>query len=174
MKSILIPSFGVAFGVALAILSLAGPTHAQDEAAPAPTLSIEEVIVEPEKPAADTLCQLRIKVKNPGAEVASQFGFGVKLNGQDLGIYGNQLFMFPIEPGATGELKLYNFWTTETSRPDLPKDGKLTVEVTLKEAQWMKIENDEEGVEVWTPLGAVSGLPVSNSVTLATAGGSAG
>jgi len=158
---------------AAALLLLAAPNVArtQDEAADAPTLSIEEIIVEPGKPAADTLCKLSIKVKNPGSEVASQFGFGVKLNGQDLGVYGNQLFMFPVEPGATGELKLYNFWTTETSRPALPKDGKLTVEVTLKEAQWMKIETDEEGVEVWTPLGAVPGLPVSNSVTLAPAGG---
>lgn len=156
---------------ALFLLAVSPAIEAQDEAAPAATLSIEEIVVEPEKPGADTLCQLRIKVKNPGTDVASQFGFGVKLNGQDLGIYGNQLFMFPVEPGATSELKLYNFWTTETSRA-MPKDGKLTVEVSLKEAQWMKIETDEEDVEVWTPLGAVPGLPVSKSITLAMDTGS--
>lgn len=155
---------------AAALLLLAAPNVArtQDEAADAPTLSIEEIIVEPGKPAADTLCKLSIKVKNPGSEVASQFGFGVKLNGQDLGVYGNQLFMFPVEPNAENEIRLYNFWTTETSRPTMPANGKMTVEVALTEARWMKIEDDDEGVEVWTPIGDIENLPVSKTVTLET------
>ena len=155
--------------LALAVLTLALPVaHAQEAETAPPPLSIEEIIVEPSNPGPDTLCKLRVKLGNKGSETASQLAFKVSLNGQELTVYGNQLFMFPVEPGGDNELKLYNFWTTETSRPTLPKDGKLTVEVSLTEARWMKIADDEEGVEVWTPLGDVEGLPVSKSITLDT------
>jgi hypothetical protein len=60
--------------------------------------------------------------------------------------------------------KLYNFWSTETSRT-MPKDGKLNIEVSLVGAQWMKIETEEE-VEVWKPLGPVDHLPVAGNLTL--------
>ncbi len=151
-----------------AVLAFASPAARAQEAegeAEAAKLSIQEIVVEPSQPGADTLCQLRVKLGNTGDETASQLAFRVELNGQELGVYGNQLFMFPVEPGAANELKLYNFWTTETSRA-MPADGKLRVEVTLTAARWMKIADDEEGVEVWTPLGDVEGLPVSKSVTL--------
>ncbi len=156
--------------VLAAVLALVLPpaSRAQEESAEAVAkspLTIEEIVVEPAKPAADTLCRLSVKIGNAGSEIASQLAFQVALNGQELGVYGNQLFMFPVEPGGTSELKLYNFWTTETSR-SMPADGKLKVEVTLTEARWMKIADDEEGVEVWTPLGDVEGLPVSNAITL--------
>lgn len=146
----------------LSLLSVL-PAAAQDET-PSP-LSIEAIVVEPSTPGADTLCRLRVTLSNTGDETASQLGFSVRLNGQELGVYSNQLFMFPVPAGGSGELPLFNFWTTESSR-GMPADGKLRVEVTLKEAVWMKIEDDEEGVEVWTPLGEVPGLPVSASVTL--------
>lgn len=163
---------------ALAVLSLllvAIAVYAQEpEGEAPPMLSIEEIVVEPSKPAADTLCRLSVKIANQGEEIASQLGFQVKLNGQELVVYGNQLFMYPLAPGATSEVKLYNFWTTETSR-SMPADGKLNVEVALTEARWMSIEDDDEGVEVWTPLGDVTGLPVSNRVTLEMdTGGSGG
>ncbi len=134
-----------------------------------PLLSIDEIVVTPDKPGADTLCQLRVKLGNQGEQPASQLAFQVKVNGQDLSVYGNQLFMFAVEPGKENELKLYNFWTTETSRPDMPKGGKFTVEVTLTEARWMRIGDDEDGVEVWTPLEDVAGLPVSKTITLEAA-----
>ena len=127
-------------------------------------LKIESVMVEPTKPGPDTLCKLRVAVRNDGDEIASQLDFKVKINGQELAVYRNQLFMYPVEPKQSSEIKLYNFWTTETSR-SMPEDLKLTVEVSLVEARWMKIEM-EDGVEVWTPLGDVDGLPVSQSVTL--------
>ena len=156
--------------LAIAGLLLAGHATAQEEeaAASAPLLTIEEVSVQPESPAADTLCRLRVKLRNAGEEIASRLGFAVSLNGQDLGVYGNQIFMFPVEPGTTEEISLYNFWTTETSRA-MPADGKLRVEVTLKEAVWtqMATETDEEGeIEVWTPIGPIENLPVKASVTL--------
>ena len=148
---------------------LAGPATAQEEAtAAAALLEIEQISVEPENPAADTLCRLRVKISNAGERIASRLGFAVTLNGQDLGVYGNQIFMFPVAPGTTEEVSLYNFWTTETSRA-MPVDGKLRVEVVLKEAVWTQVatETDDEGeIEVWTPIGPVENLPVSAAVTL--------
>jgi len=47
----------------------------------------------------------------------------------------------------------------------MPADGKLDIEVTLATAQWMEIK-DEEGVEVWQPLGPVQGLPTSKTLAL--------
>jgi hypothetical protein len=135
----------------------------QKDAEPA-LLSIDSVVVEPQKPGADTLCRLKVRIENRHQQVASQLGFSVKINGQELPVYRNQLFMFPLEPGKVGELSLFNFWTTETSRP-MPSDGKLRVEVALLEAQWMEIKMVEE-VETWTPLGEVAGLPASASVTV--------
>ncbi len=142
------------------------PEGAESRAKPAPLVTVEEIVVEPGAPGADTLCRLRVKLKNSGDRIASQLGFTVRINGKDLPVYGNQLFMYPLEPGAVSELKLYNFWSTETSRP-MPADGRLELEVELKEAQWMDISTDAEGVEVWTPLGAIEGLPVSARVALA-------
>lgn len=159
----------LALAFALAALPLAGPALAQEEdAAPAPLLEIEKITVEPESPAADTLCRLRVRIANKGDEIASRFAFGVSLNGQDLGVYGNQIFMYPVPAGGSEEISLYNFWTTETSRA-MPADGKLRVEVTLKEATWtsMSTETDEEGeIDVWTPIGPVENLPTSAAITL--------
>ena len=135
-----------------------------------PVLTIEEIVVEPTDPGADTLCKLRVRIRNDGSEIASQLGFTVTINDQDLHVYGNQLFMYPVEPGATLEVPLYNFWTTETSRP-MPADGKLELSVRLDEAQWMKIETVDE-VETWTPLGAVDGLPAEAAISLTLSGDS--
>jgi hypothetical protein len=159
----------IAYLTALSLL-FAGHGAAQEEAAAAtaPLLKLEEILVEPDSPAADTLCRLRVKISNAGEQIASRFGFAVSLNGQDLGVYGNQIFMYPVAPGSTEEISLYNFWTTETSRA-MPADGKLRVEVTLKEAVWTQVatETDEEGeIEVWTPIGPVDNLPVQAAVTL--------
>ncbi len=93
--------------------------------------------------------------------------FRVRINGQDLPVYQNQVFYTVVDPGATATLRLHNFWSTETSRP-VPKDGKLTIEVTLAEARWMEVQT-KDGTEVWTPAGAVEGLPSSKSVTLTLA-----
>ncbi len=159
-----------ALAAALATLLQPLPSAGQEasEEAAKPLLTVEAVEVEPAAPGPDTLCRLRVQLRNRGDQIASQLGFAVSINGQPLGVYGNQLFMYPVMPGTTEEISLYNFWTTETSRP-MPADGKLRVEVSLREAIWarMTIEEDEEGeIEVWTPIGPVEGLPVSASVTL--------
>jgi len=152
------------------------PMGAQ-EAPPASLLSVTKIDVQPAAPGPDTLCKLTVTVRNEGERKASQLGFSVKINGQELSVYGNQLFMYPVPGEGELEIPLYNFWTTETSRPTMPADGKFSVEVNLLEAQWMDIGNVtetveragksvEEEVEVWTPLGPVEGLPASASLVL--------
>ena len=149
----------------LLLAAAIGPgAMAQEAQKVAPEVTIEAILVEPAKPAADTLCRLSVELKNNGSQVASQLGFKVVINGTEIPVYSNQLFMFPLPAGETTKLALYNFWSTETSRP-MPKDGKLKLEVTLLEAQRTKIEM-VEGVEIWTPLGEVPGLPSSASLTL--------
>lgn len=152
----------------VALAALVPAAGAQDEET-APKLTLEAIIVEPEAPAVDTLCKLRVKIRNDGEQTASQLGFTVKSNDVELPVYLNHLFMYPVEPGATAEIPLYNFWSTETSRPE-PADGKLRLEVTLREAEWMSIEMEDD-VEVWRPLGAVENLPSTLAVTLSMAGG---
>ena len=137
---------------------------AQEGEAPAPQVTVKAITIEPSAPGADTLCKLQVTLENDGTEIASQLDFKVKINGKDLPVYRNQLFMYPVEAGMTAEIDLYNFWSTETSRP-MPGDGKLNLEVTLAGAQWTKITMEDE-VEVWQPLGEVAGLPVSQQLTL--------
>lgn len=148
----------------ITVLTAGWSALAQEGGGETPQLSLQEIIVEPTNPAADTLCKLRVKVANSGSEVASQLDFKVKINGKDLPVYRNQLFMYPLEAGKTAEIDLYNFWSTETSRP-MPGDGKLNLEISLVGAQWTKITMEDE-VEVWQPLGEVAGLPVSQQITL--------
>lgn len=154
--------------VAVTVLVLAGVSPhglaAAEEPETAPKVTVEAVVVEPAAPGPDTLCRLKVKLRNAGDRVASQLGFRVTINGQELPVYANQLFYFPLEPGGTMELPLYNFWTTETSRP-APANGKLDIAVTLLEAKWFTI-SDDEGVEVWKPLEPVDGLPSEASISL--------
>ncbi len=130
------------------------------------SISLEKVMVTPEKPGIDTLCQLRVQVKNTGQATLTSLRFEVSLAGQTLPVYDKQLFLDELPPGETTEVRLYNFWTTETGR-DAPKDGKLKLDVTLVEAQQVVITTDEDGTEVWTLGAAVKGLPLSLSQTLA-------
>lgn len=170
MIRVMIPSAAVA--AALVALTLAqtppaGETSARPEgekAAPSP-LVLEAVEITPPEPGVDTLCRLMVKIRNGGGQPASSLHFAVSVAGQELPVYDNQVFMQPLPPEETTEVSLYNFWTTETGRA-APADGKLAVEVTLEEARWLKVERDEEGVEVWQPLEPVPGLPLSRSVTL--------
>ncbi len=58
---------------------------AEKEPAPSP-VSIESISIEPAAPAADTLCQLRVKLENSGARPISAVDFGVAVGGVDLGV----------------------------------------------------------------------------------------
>jgi hypothetical protein len=132
-----------------------------------PAMTIESVKVEPVAPRADTLCHLTIALRNGGAQPASGLELMVKVNGAPLPAYAKRLYLVAVEPGATRELHLFNFWSTEAGRP-APADGKLNVEVTLAHASWVK-KASRDGAEVWAPAGDVPGLPVSKNLTLTMA-----
>jgi hypothetical protein len=154
-----------ALAVTLAALALiTGIAAAQTDSQSEPELVISSVTVEPSEPTAETLCSLRVELDNRSEQIASQLEFKVKINDTELPVYGNQVFMVPASASGSTEVKLYNFWSTETSRP-MPKDGRLNVEVTLVAARWMKI-GVEDGVETWEPLESVPGLPASNKISV--------
>jgi hypothetical protein len=136
---------------------LTGPLASGAETAK-PALSIESVKVEPAAPRADTLCHLTIALKNAGAQLASGLEFVVKVNGKALPAYDKRLYLIALEPGATRELHLFNFWSTEAGRP-APASGRLDVEVTLAHASWAR-RTTRDGAEVLAPVGDVPGLPV--------------
>jgi hypothetical protein len=146
------------------LVLLLGAAAALPAEAPSPPLTLEAVKIEPAAPRPDTLCHLTVTLKNAGAQRASSLEFKVKVNGQEVAAYQKRLFLTPVEPGATRDLRLFNFWSTETGRP-APINGKLNVEITLGRAAWVQ-KTSRDGAEVWTPAGEVPGLPVSKSVTL--------
>jgi hypothetical protein len=145
-----------------------------DQASP---LRVESLRITPERPGSDTLCQLTLRLHNSGAKPMYAFALDVTLNGAPLPIYERQLFLQAVRAGETAELRLFNFWTTETGRAR-PADGRLVVEVRVREALWLDIttepaepspgaaDGEREMVEVWTPAGEVPGLPVRGSATL--------
>ncbi len=151
-------------GTLLVFGLITGIASAQTDGPSEPELLISKITVEPGEPTASTLCSLQVELDNRGDQIASQLEFRVTVNETDLPVYGNQVFMYPISAAGSTEIKLYNFWSTETSRP-MPKDGRLNVEVTLVSAQWMKIAV-EDGVETWEPLAPVAGLPTSNKTSV--------
>jgi len=151
--------------VVLGALLFAASSRGGETPEPAsPPVTLGSVTVTPATPGADTLCELRVDVINRGEHIASQLAFAVKVNGKELPVYRNQLFMQRLDPGKTTTVRLYNFWTTESTRP-APKDGKYRIEVTLREAKWYEIAT-KDGVEDWTPLSAVAGLPLVATVTV--------
>lgn len=153
----------VRLAVLALLLSPALPAGSQEVAKS--QLTLESVRVEPASPKPDTLCRLSVTLRNAGDRTASGLEIGVKINGREVPAYKNRIYMQPVTPGATREIYLYNFWSTEAARP-APADGKLNVEVTLHRAAWMSKES-KDGTDVWTPLGAAEGLPVSKSVAVA-------
>ncbi len=169
---------GIVLGTLLGVASLGGtllasvalaaeqakPAEPAKPAAAASPLALTAVTVTPPNPGPDTLCQLRVEVKNGGERIASQLAFAVKVNGQELPVYRNQLFMQRLDPGKTSTVRLYNFWTTETGRA-APADGKYRVEVTLASAQWYTVAT-KDAVEEWKPQGAVPGMPVTATATV--------
>lgn len=152
------------------------PPPASEEApaeAPKPLLTLESVEVrapEGSKLGPESLARLTVKLANSGEKIASSLVFEVTVAGHELPVYRNQVFLKAVPAGETVELPLYNFWTSETGRP-APTGGKLEVEVTLREARWTEL-SEEDGVDVWTPVGEVEGLPSSASVVVALTSGS--
>lgn len=137
--------------------SFLAPAFAQQKPEKKPPVTVDAVVVSPESPGADTLCKLKVVLKNGGAKAASAFGFQVKVNGKALPVYDKQRYLDAIDPGASKEIPLFNFWSSETDRP-FPKDGSLVVEVSLTEARYVEKRMEGE-MPVWTLKDPVEGLP---------------
>jgi hypothetical protein len=140
--------------VVLAVLGWGLLGHHSDAASS--LVTIEAVLVEPQNPRPDALCKLSVRLKNAGRQTTTYFRFKVKIDGQEVAIYKDHLYAVNIEPGTSGTIDLYSFWS--------PSDGKpsISVEVTLLEAQWAEFKR--EGQTFTTrPLGSVEGLPVSGT-----------
>ncbi|MGD2115779.1 MAG: hypothetical protein PVG07_12040, partial [Acidobacteriota bacterium] len=135
------------------------PSEAPSEVETESPLALRSVEILPEAPGPETLCRLSVEIVNRADEPVTAFGFDVTVAGHPLPVYENQLFLKVVPPGATVELALYNFWSSETGRP-APAGGEMPVQVTLREARWVKL-GEEEGTEVWELQGEVPGLPVS-------------
>src|SRR6476469_5740463 len=101
----------------LALLTFLPLALAGEDKPPAPTLTLESIQVEPAAPGPDTLCHLTVTVKNQGDRPASALEFTVKVGGATLPAYRDRLFLEAVEPGASRQVKLFNFWSTETGRP---------------------------------------------------------
>jgi hypothetical protein len=123
------------------------------------SLVLESLEVDPAKPGPETLCKLRVRIRNKGGQAASNFRFGVRINGQEIPIYKDHIYLQTVAAGAVGEVQLFNFWTTEAGRP-APEDGQLRLEVDLKEARRVEVKTEGQVTE-YKPLGDVEGLPVS-------------
>ena len=139
-----------------------GPARAA-QTPPAPAVTIEKVTVTPAEAGPDTLCQLHVTLRNAGDKPASELAFTVKVNGHELPVYQQHLFMMRLDPGKSTDLRLFNFWSSETSRP-APADGRYVVEVSLDASRWYTIAQ-QGNEEVWTPGEAVAGLPSRASAT---------
>ncbi len=168
-------NFGTTVAVLFAIVSPVLPAQGIEKTEPQVTVEEVAITVSPGKPVGPeglspgTLCNLKVKLRNRGAQKAYSFRFGVKINGREMTAIDKMLYMQAVDPGNTEEIALSNFYSTEPGGT-LPKDGKVTVEVTLKQAQWVEIKK-EGNTQVWTPLGEVKGLPFSKSVSKPLKGG---
>ena len=98
-------------------------------------LTIVAVDVAPAKPGPDTLCRLHVRIRNGGTAAASDLSFQVTVNGKLLGNFLNHTFRTPLAAGQETEVPLFNFWSSEYSRP-YPTDGHLLIDVRLTGARW--------------------------------------
>lgn len=154
--------------LALSLISGVRLAAAAQEPKPAPPrLTLATIRVEPPSPAPDTLCKLTVTLKNDSERPASRLELRVEVGGVELPAYKARTFLAVVQPRGTLDLRLFNFWSSETSRP-APKDGKLPVTVTLVAARWVERQAGE-GTETWKATGPVEGLPSTSRMTVTLA-----
>lgn len=147
----------------LALWTLSVIASESDVSPSAPSIVVTGLRLEPAAPPPETLCRLWVTLRNDGSEAASWLHFRLRLNGHVIRTYDEDVFMHSLPPGEEKEIRLFNVWSSETGRSAAAQD-RLEVELTLQEASWVEIRAaspETEGEEVWTPLGAVPGLPSS-------------
>lgn len=169
--------FPALLAVPLALLALvvATPLRAAESGSDAsPALTVERVSVTPVRAHADSLLGLSVRLANTGSKPASRLRFRVTVDGVELVNYRDLLDLRTVPAGDTAELRLYNLWASESSRPLTPEDGELTVSVELVAASWIEIvEGESDAPPAQVPVGEVGGLPsrATATVALAPAGG---
>ena len=134
-----------------------------------PEVSVQDIVVtlsgkgdaQPKSLPPGSLCTLRVKLRNAGTQKASSLAFTVRINGNQVPGYDKTLYFQAIDPGATAEIALSNFYAPESKI----QDAKVTVEVTLREARWMEIKKEGK-TQTWVPTGEVKGLPASKSISI--------
>lgn len=126
------------------------------------SLTLDAVRVTAPTPTPRALCGLIVAISNHGDRPASRLRFTVKINGRPVNAYDRALFLRPLPPHATTDLRLYNFWTTETFRPE-PIDA-LEIEVTLLSAEWIALGPAPDGVPMSAPIGRVGELPSTKRI----------
>lgn len=141
----------------LAILSLA-VLAPQVRAANSP-VSIEAVSVAPKSPGPGVLCTLEVRLKNAGTHTATDFRFRVKVDGQDVAIYGIESYAVNVGPGASNTIALHNFWSPASAKPS------FAVEVTVLEGRWADVKREGD-TSTTTPVGPIEGLPVSATLSV--------
>lgn len=126
--------------------------------ADAADVRVDTIVVKPASPGPSALCELKVRLKNGGSRSVSYFRFNVKIDGQDVPVYKLYTYVVNIDPGASSELALNNFYS--------PAEAKaFEVQVTLVEAQWVEVKKDGTNTTT-TPSGAVAGLPTGASLSV--------
>jgi hypothetical protein len=157
-----------ALGMIAALGSAYAPQAAADKPSPPAELSLLTIVavdVQPANPGPDTLCKLRVRLRNSGKESASDLSFQVTVNGKLLGNFINHTLRSTVEAGKETDVPLFNFWSSEYSRP-YPPDGRLVIEVRLVGARWVDLRSKNAE----TLAGQVKPLPAPFSVTLTRTG----
>ncbi len=131
-------------------------------------LAFVELRVVPPQPKVDTLCRFRVFIANRSDRPISALRFAVSIDGEPLRAYDNQVFIETLAPGADTAVDLYNFWTSESERT-ATAGGSLEIQVRLESARFLERKIDDDGTEHIKLLGAVEGLPIEQTLTLAIA-----
>lgn len=141
--------------IVLIAASLAGGAASRADAA---DVTLDAVVVEPTSPAPSTLCSLKVRLKNGGAQVVSNLAFSVTIDGAEVATYKAHTYAINVDAGTTTEITLNNFWTGATAKP-------FDVKVALTAAEWVQVKRDGTTTTT-TPAGPVTGLPASGSVSV--------
>lgn len=121
-------------------------------------VAVDAILVEPASPAPETLCRLKVRLKNSGTRAVSHFKVRVQIDGKDVPQYDIQSYAVDIDAGATREILLHSFWTSSAAKP-------FDIKVELVEAQWVQVKREGTTTST-TPVEPVTGLPVGTSLSV--------